>query len=149
AAVDPAAAARRAVRLQQLVGRERLALVVVAVDLGEDGLGARLLDLPARRVRPRQVEDRPVLRVLCSLRALQLLADRAAEVVVEPELRAAVLLRLGRAEVPLQETLRVREGAVLLEVRAGRQEEDLGADLLRRQFARLDLGAVVPERRRL
>src|SRR5205814_8584907 len=45
AAVDPAPAGRRAVRLQQLVGRERLTLVVPAVDLGEDGLGARLLVL--------------------------------------------------------------------------------------------------------
>ena len=109
--------------LQQLVAGERLAGRVPAVDLREHRLGARLLDLARRRVVPRQVEERPVLRIL---RVLQLLADHAAEVVVEPELGAAVVLRLDRLEVPLEQPLRVRERAVLLDVRGGRQEEDLG-----------------------
>src|SRR5205823_13133437 len=87
AAVDPAAAAGRAVGAQQLVAGEVLAGVVVAADLGDHGLGARLLDLPARRVVPREVEDRPVPLLL---RGLQALADLAAEVVVEPEVGAAV-----------------------------------------------------------
>src|SRR5207248_544509 len=104
------------------------------------------LDLAARRVVPREVEDRPVALLL---RALEPLADLAPEVVVEPEVRAAVVLRLDGLEVPLEEPLRVRERAVLLDVRRGRQEEDLGRDLLGLQLARLDLGAVVPEGRRL
>src|SRR5207248_8074647 len=128
AAVDPAAAARRAVGAEQLVAREVLARVVVAADLGDDGLGARLLDLAARLVVPREVEDRPVALLLG---ALEPLADLATEVVVEPEVGAAVVLRLDRLEVPLEEPLRVRERAVLLDVRRSRQEEDLGRDLLR------------------
>ena len=95
---------------------------------------------------PRQVEERPVLRVV---RVLQPLAEHAAEVVVEPELGAAVVLRLDGLEVPLQQPLRIRERAVLLDVRRRRHEEDLCPDLAGLQLARLDLRAVVPERRRL
>jgi hypothetical protein len=51
--------------------------------------------------------------------------------------------------VPLQQSLRVRERAVLLDVSRRREEEDLRRDLLGLQLPRLDLGAVVPERRRL
>src|SRR5207244_10426460 len=119
--------------------------VVPARDLGEYRLGARLLVLSARRVVPGEIEQRPIAR---RLRIRELLADDAAEVVVEPEVGAAVLLRLHRLVVPLQQPLRVRERAVLLEVRRRRQEEDLRRDLLRLQLARLDLGTVVPERGR-
>src|SRR5207248_9068808 len=97
AAVDPAAAARRAVRLQLLVLAERLArLQVDAVDLGEHRLGARLLVLARSRVVPDEVLDRLVALLG---RLIQLLADDPAEVVVEPELRAAVVLRVDRLEV--------------------------------------------------
>ena len=128
AAVDPAAARRRPVRAQQLVRGERLAGGVAAVDLREHRLGARLLDLAGGRVVPLELEDR---LVAVFLRLLQLLADLLPEVVVEPELGAAVLLRLDCLEVPLQQPLRVRERAVLLDVGRGGHEEDLGADLLR------------------
>jgi hypothetical protein len=119
---------------------------VAAVDLGEDGFCVRLLDLAACRVVPREVEDRAVPR---GGRLLEPRADLLAEVVVEPELGPAVLLGLDRLEVPLQEPLRVGERALFLDVARGRQEEDLGADLLRSQLTGLDLGAVVPERRGL
>src|SRR3954471_23999598 len=99
-----------------------------------------------RRVLPAERLDQLVALLL---RLGELLLDQPAEVEVEPELRAAVLLRLDRLPVPLQQTLRVREGAVLLGVRRGREEEDLGRDLVGPQLARLDLGAVVPERRGL
>src|SRR5690349_23624847 len=98
------------------------------------------------RVLPAERLDQLVAIVLG---ALELLLDQPAEMEVEPELRAAVPLRLDRLPVPLEESLRVREGAVLLGVRRRRQEEDLRRDLLRLQLARLDLRAVVPEGRRL
>src|SRR5204863_9558188 len=80
---------------------------------------------------------------------LQALADLAAEVVVEPELRPGVTLGIDSLVVPLHESLRIREGAVLLDVRRRGHEEDLGRDLLGRQLTALDLGRVVPEGRRL
>jgi hypothetical protein len=118
----------------------------VAADLGEHRLGAGLVELPDRRVVPGQVEERPVFLVL---RLLELLAELQPEVVVEPELRAAVGLRLDGLVVPLQQPLRVRERAVLLDVCRRRHEEDLGRDLLGLQLPRLDLRAVVPEGRGL
>ena len=67
----------------------------------------------------------------------------------EPEIGAPVALGLERLEVPLQQALRVRERTVLLHVRGGREQEDLGPDLLRDELSRLDLGRVLPERRAL
>jgi hypothetical protein len=43
--------------------------------------------------------------------------------------------------VPLQQPLGVGEGAVLLDVSGGREEEHLGADVLGAQLAGLELGA--------
>ena len=146
AAVDPAAAGGGAVRLQARIAGERLALGVVAVDLGQHRLGARLADLAVRRVVPREILDRLVARVVG---VGELLADDPAEVVVEPELGAAVALGVDRLVMPLEQPLRVREGAVLFDVRRSRHEEDLGGDLLRHELAGLDLGRVVPPRCRL
>src|ERR1043166_260063 len=98
------------------------------------------------RVLPPQSLDQLVPLVF---RIRELPLDQPAEVEVEPELRAAVLLRLDRLPVPLQQPLRVREGPVLLGVRRGGEEEDLRLDLLRLELARLDLRAVVPEGGRL
>src|SRR3954451_14504424 len=99
-----------------------------------------------RRVLPAERLDQLVALLL---RLGELLLDQPAEVEVDPELRAAVLFRLDCLPVPLEQPLRVREGSVLLGVRRSREEEDLRRDLLRLQLARLDLGAVVPERRGL
>ena len=147
AAVDPAAAHRRAVVLQLLVRAQVPArLDLPAVDLREHGLRARFLHLAVRRVLPAQRLDQLVARVL---RVGELLLDAPPEMEVEPQLGTAILLRLGRLPVPLQQPLRVRERAVLLRVRRRGQEEHLGRDLLRAQLSRLDLRAVVPVRRRL
>ena len=51
--------------------------------------------------------------------------------------------RLDGLVVPLQQPLGVGEGAVLLGVRGGGQEEDLGGDVLGAQLAGLDLRRVV------
>src|SRR5947209_13401248 len=99
-----------------------------------------------RRMLPAQLLNELVARLL---RLRELLLDEPAEVEVEPEVGAAVLLRLDRLPVPLEQALRVREGAVLLGVSRRRQEEHLGPYLIGAQLARLDLGAVVPERGRL
>ena len=99
-----------------------------------------------RRIVPAQRLDQ---RVSLLDRVLELLLDHPAEVEVEPEIRAAIVLRLRRLVVPLQQALRIRERAVLLGVRSSGQEEDLGRDLLGLELARLDLRAVVPERRGL
>src|SRR5204862_2631896 len=88
ARVDPTAARGRAVALQRLIAGDRLAFAVDAADLGEHGLRARLLVLAGGRVEPGEVEHGPVARLR---RVLQLLADPAPEVVVEPEVGAAVL----------------------------------------------------------
>src|SRR5205085_9882857 len=95
---------------------------------------------------PRQVDDRAVALAPGVREAL---ADLLAEVVVEPEVGTAVLPRLDRLEVPLQQALRVRERSVLLDVTRGGQQEDLRSDLVGLQLAGLDLRAVVPEGRRL
>src|SRR5207248_9258072 len=104
------------------------------------------LERTAGRVLPGQAEGRQVAWVV---RAGEFLADLAPEVVDEPEVGAAVALRVERLEVPLPEPLRVRERAVLLDVRRRRHEEDLRADLFRLQLARLELRGVLPERRAL
>src|SRR5437868_11074796 len=99
-----------------------------------------------RRILPAQLLNELVARLL---RLRELLLDEPAEVEVEPELGAAVLLRLDRLPVPLEQALRVREGAVLVGVRRRRQEEHLRTDLIGAQLALLDLGTVMPERGRL
>jgi hypothetical protein len=66
-------------------------------------------------------------------------------VVHEPQLRAAVAARLDGLLAPLQQALRVGEGALLLDVGRRGQEEDLGGDVGRRDLAGLDLGRVAPE----
>ena len=143
AAVDPAAAQRRAVVLQLGIAREELAARdLPAVDLLQHRLRIGLLHRRVRGVLPAQRLDQLVALVL---RLGELLLDQPAEVEVEPELRATVLLRLDRLPVPLQQPLRVGERAVFLGVRGGREEEDLRRDLLGLQLARLDLRAVVPE----
>ena len=134
AAVDPAAAARRAVVLQLGVGRQRLAVGVPAVDLGQHRLGARLVYLALGRVVPGQLAHRPVARLG---RAGQPLPDQPAEVVGEPQVAAGVAGRLDRRVVPLQHPVGVGEAAGLLGVRGGREEEHLGPDLLGPQLARL------------
>jgi hypothetical protein len=145
--VDPAAADGGAVvaqlheRRQRPSGRD-----LVPVDLHEHGLGAGLVVLAVHRVRPRQVEDRPVLRVLGRR---QLLPDDAPEVVEEPQLGTAVTLGLDRFLAPLQQPLRLGEGAFLLDVRRRRDEEHLGAALLRHDLAGRDLRTILPERRAL
>ncbi len=145
-AVDPAAAGRGAVGLELLVGGERIPLGVPAVDLGEDGFRVRF-GLPAlRRVLPGQVEHRPVHLVGGPG---ELPPDDPPQVVGEPQVAARVAGRFDRLVVPLEQPLGVGEAAVLLGVRGGRQEEHLGADVLRAQLPGLDLGAVLPPGRRL
>ena len=142
AAVDPAAAGRGAVGLELGVGGQRLAVGVPAVDLGQHGVGGRLGQRPLDRVVPGEVQYRPVHLVGGGG---QLLPDPAAEVVGEPQVAAGVPGRLDRLVVPLQHPLGVGEGAVLLGVRGGGQEEHLGADVLRAHLPGLDLRAVLPE----
>ena len=48
--------------------------------------------------------------------------------------------------VPLEQTLGIGEAPILLGVRGRREEEDLGADVLGAELARLYLGAVQPPR---
>ena len=97
-------------------------------------------------VVPGEVDDRPVA---AGLRARVVALDALEQVVHEPQLRARVARRVERLVVPLQQPLGVGEVAVLLHVRCGRHQEDLRLDVLRAQLARLDLGRVAPERRRL
>src|SRR5207253_10760637 len=103
---------------------------------------ARVLVGAAGRILPGQLEQRSVSWVLG---ACQPVANSTSEVVYEPELGAPVALWLERLEVPLQETLRVREGPVLLDVCSSRHQEDLGADRLRLELAGFELRRVVPE----
>src|SRR5207248_7744795 len=78
-------------------------------------------------------------------RARVKLLEAQAEVVGEIEIAAAVAGRLDRLVMPLQEPLRVGEGAVLLDVGRGGEEEDLGLDVPWRHLARLDLRSRAPE----
>ena len=63
AAVDPAAAGRRAVVLHLHVARQRRAVRAHAVDLAQHRLGVRVGRLAVRRVVPGEVQQRPVPRV--------------------------------------------------------------------------------------
>src|SRR5262245_51918552 len=67
----------------------------------------------------------------------------------EPQVAASVTAGLDCLVPPLQHALGVGETAGLLGVRGGRQEEDLGPDVLRPQLAGLDFGAVFPPGRAL
>src|SRR5215213_3654794 len=137
ASVDPAPARRRAVVLERQVAGESVALGVPTAYLPEDGLRVGLVVGPLRRVVPRQVQDGPVFGIF---RVCELLPDLSAEVVHEPQLRAAVALGIYGFVMPLQEALGVGERAILLGVRGSRQEEDLGAESLGLQFPGLYLG---------
>ena len=113
--------------------------------VAQDRLGVGLLDpvLHLGRVVPVEVEDGPVLGVV---RVGELLPDLPAEVVHEPQLRAAVALGLDGLVAPLQEPLGVGERTLLLDVGGCGQEEDLCAYVLGLQFPGLYLRPVVPER---
>ena len=65
------------------------------------------------------------------------------------QVRAGVGRWLDRLEAPLQQPLRLGEGAFLLGVVRRREEEDLRADLVGLHLAGSDLGAVLPPRRGL
>src|SRR5919204_3325339 len=63
AAVDPAAAGSGAVGVQLRVAGERPAVGAPAVDLAQDCLRARLLEMTRSWVDPGEIKNRPVLRV--------------------------------------------------------------------------------------
>ena len=146
--VDPAAAGRRAVGLHLHEGRQRATgRDLVAVDLLQHRLGAGLAPglrtlgaehaLVVHGVVPRQVEHGPVALVGGVGQAL---THHPAQVVEEPQLRAAVARRVDRLLAPLQHPLGLRERALLLGVRRRREEEHLRAALLRHDLAGRDLG---------
>src|SRR4029079_1781689 len=123
--VDPAAAGGGPVVPQRRVPAHRLAVGVRAVDLAQDGVRARLAAL-VDGVVPGQVLQRAVARIG---RAREAFLDAPSELVVEPQVAAAVAGRLDGLVVPLQQPLGVGEGAVLLAVGGGGQEDNLGADV--------------------
>src|SRR5262249_26293511 len=96
AAIDPAAAGGGAIVVQLLVGRDRVAVAVPSVDLGEHRLSYRLFRYSERRVVPRQVQQWLVHLVN---RPGELLAKLPAEVVGEPQFAARVAGRLDRLVV--------------------------------------------------
>ena len=67
----------------------------------------------------------------------------------EPEVGAAVARRFQHSVVPLHQAAGVGDRPVLLTGERGRQEEDLGADVLRPQLSTLHKAALLPEIRRL
>ena len=140
AGIDPAAASRRAVVLAVGEARQQLPLVglrvylirMVAVDLLKDLQGIRLaLDAAQSAVRqarvfiviivPGQVQQRLVFRLR---RAFVQLLQPLTEVIQEPHVRAAVVRRINRLVVPLDQALRVRERAFFLRAtrRGGNKE---------------------------
>src|SRR5450755_4820559 len=94
-------------------------------------------------VIPGQIEQRAIPRISRSREAL---LELPAELVEEMQLAAAVTRRLDRLVVPLQHPLGLGEAALLLHMRRGREEEDLGRDALGAQLFGRDLGRVLPER---
>ena len=130
AAVDPAAARRRAVVLQLRVARRASSPVATSQPLISASTASALGSCDLRRASDSPSAATARARRAVASSSASFCLDAAAEVEVEPELGAAVLLRLDRLPVPLQQALRVRERAVLLGVRRGGQEEDLGRDLL-------------------
>src|SRR5207248_1814965 len=78
---------------------ERFAFGIPAADLGQHGLGVRLLEPALRGVVPGQVEHRPV--ALVGARR-QFLPDPLAEVIHEPQLAARLTGRLDGGVMPLQ-----------------------------------------------
>ena len=147
--VDPAAAVGGAVRAHLGVGRERLSGPLAgqeaAVDLGQHGRGVGVAVL-VQRVLPGEVEQRTVARVR---RPGEPLPDPAAQLVEEVQFALAVAGRLHRLVPPLHHPLGLGEGAGLLDVVGGGQEEDLGGDLFGAQLAGRDLRAVLPPGGRL
>ena len=124
ARVDPAAARRRPVVAQRREPVDRRAVGDrEAVDLLQHLEHIGLVVRTDRRVRPREVEQRAILRVR---RPRVQRAQPQAEVVHEPQLAAPIARRLDRLVVELQQPLRVRVRAVLLGVRGRGEEEDLG-----------------------
>ena len=67
----------------------------------------------------------------------------------EPAFAPTIARRVDRFLAPLQQPLRVREGAFFFRVTGGGKKENLGLDLVGLQFAAFDLGRVIPERSRL
>ena len=148
AAVDPAAARRRAVVARgpgrsTAPCRRRPMPLISRSTASASGSSCE----PCRRVVPREVEHRPVLAGPSSRRACS--RTRRPRWYMNHRSERAVARRLDRLVAPLQQPLGVGERAVLLGVGGGGQQEHLGADVLRAHLARLDLRRVVPERRRL
>jgi hypothetical protein len=131
-----------------VVGDELAGVQVVAVDPAQHLLGVRLAPhgVAVHGQVPVQLDDRPVALVG---RVRQPLPDDPAEVVGEPEVGALVVDGFDGLLAPLQHPLGLRERALLLHVRRGREEEHLGAALLGHDLAGVDLRRVLPERGRL
>src|SRR5205085_5594511 len=107
AAIDPATASRRAVRLQLGVGGERVAIEDgPPVDLREHGFRVDLAVGASGRVAP---DEAPDGLVAVFPRARVKLLEAQPEVVSEIELAAAVSGRLDRLAMPLEEPRRVGE----------------------------------------
>src|SRR5664280_3165410 len=152
AGVDPAAPSGGAVRLHRgEVGQQVSTLIVVltgqvpSVDLAQNRIGRRLV-AAVDAVVPREVKDWTVPLLGGYGQAL---ADLLAERVEEVQLAAGVARRFDRLVVPLKHPLGLGERAVLLDMGSRREEEELGADVLRAQLSGGDLRAVLPERRGL
>src|SRR5437764_5556895 len=118
----------------------------VAVDLFQHsanvGVGVRAF----RRVVPPERTEPSASRatIFCGFRL-----QATTEVIHEPQLAATVAGWLDRFLMELDEPLCVGEAALFFSVTGGGEEEDLRPDVLRPQFAALDLRTVMPEGRRL
>src|SRR6266508_1319537 len=101
---------------------------------------------PEDRILPAQVFDRLVFRVIAvGIERLQ----ASAKVIEEPEVRTALAWRVDHPVVPLNEPMSVGEGTLLLTCQRGWHQEDLRLDLVRPDFATLNLRRPVPVRGRL
>ena len=151
--VDPVAARGEPIVPQVAEGLHRLTLLVlelavlvgyvvgrVPVALLEHQLHRGLLLGPLGLVVPHQVED---LTVLLSLRPFVERLQSAAEVDDERRVRARIARRVHRLHVPLSQSHRVRDRAVLLGRRRRGNEEHL-------DLARLGIDPrLLPDRRRI
>ena len=114
----------------------------VAVDLLQDLFHLRLSMftfsriIPRERIQPRIARPRILPRFFL---------DATPQVVHKPGVAASVARRFHRLIPVLQQALRVGEGTVLLRGAGGREEEHLGRNVLRRQFAALHLRRIEPE----
>src|SRR5262249_6964125 len=68
-----------------------------------------------------------------------------AEVIHEPRVAPGVTGRIDRLLTPLDQALRIRETAFLLDVPGRGQQEHFGRDVHHAQLSALDFGRVVPE----